>query len=107
MVKPITIDSQTLTIGGKEANGIVSFSQKDLSQMIQSGIVDVYKDDIYVAQMPSQDYEEYNETFDTCVEDVAYEMYKTQKDELLKKYPESTIQSIIGFVLSKELYDRP
>ena len=105
MVKPITVNTKAMTVNGKAVSGIVSFSQQELSQMMSSGIVDVYKDDTYVAQMSRQDYDEYNQTFETPVEDAAYELLMNHKDELLAKYPGSTVQGIIGFVLCKQLCD--
>ncbi len=106
MVKPITVNPKTMTVEGKSASGIGSFSQQQLSQMMSSGIIDIYKDDTYVAQMSRQDYDEYNRVFPTPVEDAAYELLMNHKDALLAKYPGSTIQNIIGFVLSKQLSRR-
>lgn len=106
MVKPITVNTKAMTVDGKAVSGIGSFSQQELSQIMSSGIVDVYKDDTYVAQMSRQDYDEYNQVFETPVEDAAYELLMNHKDELLAKYPGSTVQGIIGFVLCKQLCDR-
>lgn len=97
MVKPITVDKEKTV-------GIGPFSTEELAKIMEFGIVDVYKDDIYVARMSRQDYEEYNRTFELSVEETAYELLSTQKEALLNEYSGSTIQNIIGFVLSQQLY---
>ena len=106
MIKPITVNTEELMADGKSADGIGPFSKEELSQMLKSGIVDVYKDDTYVARMSVQDYEEYNRAFGIPVEDAAYQLLTTRKDELLEKYPGSGIRNIIGYVLARQLYDK-
>ena len=41
MVKPITVNTKAMTVDGKSASGIGSFSQQELSKMMSSGIIDV------------------------------------------------------------------
>ncbi len=105
MVKLINVSQEKLTVNGVETTHIGSFSKKELREIIQSGIVDVYLYDEYVARMTLQDYREYSEKFGVPVEDKAYELLQTQKEELLQKYPGSSIQAIIGYVLAQELYN--
>lgn len=105
MVKPITVNTKAMTVDGKSASGIGSFSQQELSKIMSSGIIDVYNDDTYVAQMSRQDYDEYNQVFKISVENIAYKLLMNHKDALLAKYSGSTIQNIIGFILSKQLCD--
>ena len=105
MIKQINL-SNHLTLNGKSATHIGPFSEKEITDMINTGIVDVYKDDIYVARMSLDDYHEYSKTFRVSVEDAAYHLLQNKKDELQKKYPDSPVQSVIGYILSKKLYNQ-
>lgn len=103
MIKQINL-SNHLTVNGKSTTHIGPFSEKEITDMVKNGIVDVYKDDIYVARMSLSDYHEYFKIFEESVEDAAYHIFQNKKDELKKKYPDSPVQSVIGYILSKKLY---
>ena len=105
MIKNTTVSKDDISIDNSWASSIGPFSKEELTDMVQSGIVDVYRDDVYVARMSRDDYFEYSETFGVSVEDRAYELLTGKKDELLRKYPGSSIQDIIGFVLAQQLYE--
>lgn len=105
MIKQINL-SKHLTVNGKSTTHIGPFSEKEITGMVKNGIVDVYKDDIYVARMSLDDYHEYSKTFGVSVEDAAYHILKTQKDKLQKLYPDSPVQSVIGYTLSKKFYNQ-
>ena len=105
MIKQINL-SNHLTVNGKSATHIGPFSEKEITDMINTGIVDVYKDDIYVARMSLSDYHEYSKTFRESVENAAYHLLQNKKDELQKKYPDSPVQSVIGYTLSKKIYNQ-
>lgn len=105
MIKQIN-PSGHLIVDGKPATHIGPFSEKEITGMVKTGIVDVYKDNIYVARMGLDDYREYSEAFGISVEDAAYELLQNKKDELQKQYPDSSIQSIIGYTLSSKLYNQ-
>ena len=105
MIKQINL-SNHLTVNGKSATHIGPFSEKEITNMVNTGIVDVYKDNIYVARMSLDDYHEYSKTFRESVEDTAYYMLQNKRDGLKKKYPDSPVQSVIGYILSKKLYNQ-
>jgi hypothetical protein len=105
MIKQINL-SNHLTVNGKPATYIGPFSEKEITNMVNTSIVDVYKDDIHVARMSIDDYHEYSKTFGVSVEDAAYHLLQNKRDELQKKYPDSPVQSVIGYILSKKLYNQ-
>lgn len=105
MIKQINL-SKHLTVNGKSTTHIGPFSEKEITNMVNTCIVNVYKDDIYVARMGLSDYHEYSKTFGESVEDAAYHLLQNKKNELQKKYPDSPVQSMIGYILSKKLYNQ-
>ena len=105
MIKNVNVSKEEMMVDGVPETHIGPFTVSELTDMLQSGIVDVYRDDIYVARMVADDYREYSEMFGVSVEEAAYELLEQKKEELLSEYPGSSIQAIIGFVLSHRLYD--
>ena len=51
MIKPVDISKDVITVDGEPATHIGPFTKSELTDMVRSGIVDVYRDDIYVARM--------------------------------------------------------
>ncbi len=65
--------------------------------------VEVYYNGKHVATIAGDDYIKYRRKFDAIVEEDAIELYKTRKDELIKKHPGEDIADVIGSVLAERL----
>ncbi len=84
---------------------IPNLSAKDIKNDLKDAFKEVFVDGHHVATMTKYDYNAYNKAFPTTVEKEALELYLNEKDALLAKYPNKSIESIIGFVLSQKLYN--
>lgn len=85
---------------------VSGIATEDIKRHLENTFKDVFIDDVYVARMTNIDYNLYNQTFETSVEEDALYMYEHQKEKLLKKFPGKKIESIIGFLLSQKLYEK-
>ena len=103
MIKPLKTNKDNVHFEEDLLSNTV-FTPEELIKQVSSGIVEVYADDgQYVALMPKYDYDIYNRIFDNTVESDALDLYLNQRDNLQKQYPGSTIQGIIGYVLSQRI----
>ncbi len=84
---------------------VPNLSIDDIKADLKDTFKEVFVNGQCVATMTQYDYNEYNKTFSTTVEKDATDLYKYEKESLLTKYPNKSIESIIGFVLSQKLYD--
>ena len=83
----------------------VPMPTEEIKEEIARGIKDVYVLGIHIATMLISDYNAYNNAFNASVEYDAWKLYKN-KENLKKKYPQSTIPDIIGYILSERLYNK-
>lgn len=103
MIKPLKTNKDSVHFEEDLLANTV-FTPEELIKQVSSGIVEVYADDgQYVALMPKYDYDIYNRILDNTVESDALDLYLNKREELQKIYPGSSIQSIIGYVLTQKI----